>query len=232
MRKSTTVHHHRECRTAHFPTNSSTTAAKLPNRRVEHVELGTDCSESSASRASQSGTPVSRASQAERDEPPVRRVREEVRDSVAVCVCTLCASTVVALGLDAGVEVRRLNDGQSPSPPGARRPGRCLGRPGARRRPQRLGRRDLGPRRSHRSDLDQLPQRPRRGARPRRGGLRLAADRLEPFGGRITFVHAVYDELPRRPERPGSAAGPRRAVRPRRLLDAAGRGRSRIRLQP
>jgi 16S rRNA (cytosine1402-N4)-methyltransferase len=26
--------------------------------------------------------------------------------------------------------------------------------------------------------------------------LRLAADRLEPFGGRITLVHAVYDELP------------------------------------
>jgi 16S rRNA (cytosine1402-N4)-methyltransferase len=27
--------------------------------------------------------------------------------------------------------------------------------------------------------------------------LRLAADRLEPFGGRVSFVHAVYDELPR-----------------------------------
>jgi hypothetical protein len=26
-------------------------------------------------------------------------VREEARDSLAVCVCTLCASTVVALGL-------------------------------------------------------------------------------------------------------------------------------------
>ncbi len=43
--------------------------------------------------------PVSRASHVEHDEPPVRRVREEVRDSVAVCICTLCASTVVALAL-------------------------------------------------------------------------------------------------------------------------------------
>jgi hypothetical protein len=33
----------------------------------------------------------------EHDEPPVRRVREEVRDSVAVCLCTLLASTAVAV---------------------------------------------------------------------------------------------------------------------------------------
>lgn len=34
----------------------------------------------------------------ETDEPPhVRRVREEVRDCVAVCMCTLLASTVVAV---------------------------------------------------------------------------------------------------------------------------------------
>jgi hypothetical protein len=35
----------------------------------------------------------------EHDEPPVKRVREEVRDCVAVCMCTLLASTVVAVSL-------------------------------------------------------------------------------------------------------------------------------------
>lgn len=35
----------------------------------------------------------------EQDEPPVRRVREDARDSVAVVVCTLAASIAVTLAV-------------------------------------------------------------------------------------------------------------------------------------
>lgn len=34
-----------------------------------------------------------------REEPPARRVREQVKDAITACACTLGASTLVALAL-------------------------------------------------------------------------------------------------------------------------------------
>ena len=57
------------------------------------------------------------------------------------------------------------------------------------------------------------------------------AQRLAPFGDRFTGVHAVYDELPDVLDDLGLRRGRRRALRPRRLLDAARRPRARLRLR-
>ena len=56
--------------------------------------------------------------------------------------------------------------------------------------------------------------------------LALAGERLAPFGDRFTGVHAVYDELPEVLADLGLAVGRRGALRPRRLLDAARRAAS------
>ena len=66
-------------------------------------------------------------------------------------------------------------------------------------------------------------------ATPRR--CELAGERLAPFGDRFTGVHAVYDEIPDVLDELGLDARRRRAVRPRRLLDAARRPRARLRLR-
>ena len=62
--------------------------------------------------------------------------------------------------------------------------------------------------------------------------LALAGERLAPFGDRVTGVHAVYDEIPDVLADLGLAAVDARALRPRRLLDAARRRRARLRLRP
>ena len=165
----------------------------------------------------------------ERDEPPVRRVREEVRDSVAVCMLHACSPRSSSRSPSPlVVEARRLiDDDRSPSPPGAARPGRRPGRPGAGGRAQRAGRRDLGPRRAHRGDPDAAARTPTSSgstATRRRCGWRRSGS--QPFAERITLVHAVYDEMPRVLAELGHAAGAGRAVRPRGLVDAARRGRS------
>ena len=78
------------------------------------------------------------------------------------------------------------------------------------------------------------PARAGRRHRPRhRGAARSRGERLAALrrpGHRL--VHAVYDELPAVLADLGIAHGRRRAVRPRRLLAAARRGRARLRLPP
>ena len=61
--------------------------------------------------------------------------------------------------------------------------------------------------------------------------LALATARLAPFETRITLVHAVYDQLPRRARRARTLHGRRHPVRPRRLVAAARRGRARVLLR-
>ena len=58
--------------------------------------------------------------------------------------------------------------------------------------------------------------------------LRRSGERLAPFAARVHLVHAVYDELPAVLAELGLDARRRRAVRPRRLLDAARPGRARL----
>ena len=60
--------------------------------------------------------------------------------------------------------------------------------------------------------------------------LALAGERLAAYGDRFTGVHAVYDELPAVLADLGLGTVRRRALRPRGLLAAAGRGRPRLRL--
>ena len=55
--------------------------------------------------------------------------------------------------------------------------------------------------------------------------------RLAPYGERVTLVHAVYDEIGEVLDDLGLDARRRRALRPRRLLDAARRPRARLRLR-
>ncbi len=62
--------------------------------------------------------------------------------------------------------------------------------------------------------------------------LELAGERLAPFGDRATLVHAVYDELPEVLARLGVPRVAGRALRPRRVVHAARRGRPRLRLRP
>ena len=127
---------------------------------------------------------------------------------------------------------RARTDAEPPPRPGAPRPGR---RP-PRARPRAPGAvlvdATLGLGGHTEAVLDAVARRPASiGIDRDPHALALAGERLAPFGERVTFVHAVYDEIPDVLADLGLAARRRRPLRPRRLLHAARRPRARLRLR-
>ena len=130
---------------------------------------------------------------------------------------------------------RPLPDGRAGRPrarPGAPRALPRPARPRARASGGRRRRRDARSRRSQRGAARALPRRPARRRRPRPGRARLSARAARAVRRRApSSCTPSTTSCPRSSTSIGHAARRRDPVRPRRLLDAARRGRSRLRLR-
>ena len=150
--------------------------------------------------ASVAGRPAGRTAPGDDPAAPAhggrRRIRDDARDGLAAAAVSLGGSIAVTLALAPAAPVAGMSYAAPPPAGDAGRDRRAAG-PRAGRARAGPGRRHPRARRSRRGPAPAPARRPAwSGSTAIPQALALAAERLAPFGDRVTLVEAVYDELP------------------------------------